>query len=281
MCCIQHLLTAFASLFWDIYPRPNPTSRFIMRAFILLHSSVYSCRLGQQRWGWVRVADAAWRYPAVWICVFLWYVCGCDLQMQSQTKCQYGSNTKKHPRASMCTAPYSVHSLSSQANAFYIKSSPCPQVGFVFGKIECMMGRATFIWPVFLVHITHHLSPSSLCFIPSHCCLKLFFHLFPCDIYASALSLSTPSSCAGGCLPYCIMNTWGNLRVCSQSLCHPLSATSIKHERNHGNVLLTQLPPCRSTELWGIIWPRSGSSSATMIQYYPRYNYIFGQNCNF
>lgn len=63
----------------------------------------------------------------------------------------------------------------------------------------------------------------------------------------SCLSLSTPSSCASGCLPYCVMNTWGSLRVCSQSLHQPLYAVSIKHERNHGNVLLTQLP-----QQWGV-----------------------------
>nr|XP_046231063.1 septin 5b isoform X1 [Scatophagus argus] len=60
---------------------------------------------------------------------------------------------------------------------------------------------------------------------------------------------SPPPPRASGFLPGWVMNTWGNLRLCCQCFCHHLSATSIKHERNHGNVLLTR-PLCSSTELW-------------------------------
>lgn len=59
---------------------------------------------------------------------------------------------------------------------------------------------------------------------------------------------------ARGWLPFWITNTSGNAPTLSATL---FSSASIKHERNHEIVLLTQPPARYSTELWGRVWPRS------------------------
>lgn len=182
------ILNAFTSLFWEPpHPCPkkkkkfpkNPTSSCIMCVFILFHSLVFSCCVGQRRWGWVRAVDTdtVWCYPAVWIGAFLRNVCGCDLQTYPLTKRQYGSNarTKKHTP----TLPQ----LHTQADRlmhsiwFDIKSSLHLQNRMHDGKKRYFYLTS--------LH-TCHLSPPSLCFILIHCCPNLSFHLPLC------LSLSTP-----------------------------------------------------------------------------------------
>lgn len=63
-----------------------------------------------------------------------------------------------------------------------------------------------YIWYIKLMH------DRTSCYFTMLC---LFF-----GMWVPALPLSSPSSCAYGRLPYCIMNTWGNLSEYSQSLCH-------------------------------------------------------------
>lgn len=107
------------------------------------------------------------------------------------------------------------------------------------------------------LHITRHLSPSSLeLFHPAF----RVFQSFPSTrlpvtrIPPHCHSPLPPSaSCATGCLPHCIMNTWGNLRVLSRSLCSPspsLSPTSINHARNHGKCPTNTATPAPSCEGW-------------------------------
>lgn len=68
------------------------------------------------------------------------------------------------------------------------------------------------------------------------------------------LRASVCRHCARGRLPFWITNTSGNAPTLSATL---FSSASIKHERNHEIVLLTQPPAHYSTELWGRVWPRS------------------------